>query len=62
MEYKGYTARIEFDDSVAVYHGRIVGIRDVITFEAESADALQQSFEEAVEDYLAWCAEEKRSV
>ena len=54
-EYKGYTARVEFLDNVL--HGEIVGIRDVVTFEAESVADLQKAFEDSVDDYLEFCAE-----
>ncbi|HET7322098.1 MAG TPA: type II toxin-antitoxin system HicB family antitoxin [Longimicrobiaceae bacterium] len=57
MEYKGYVAQIEYDDSVQALHGRVLNTRDVISFEAESAKEVQQAFHEAVDDYLAWCVE-----
>lgn len=56
MTYKGYTARIEFDDADAIFHGRILGIRDVIGFHAESVNELREAFHEAVDDYLEACA------
>ncbi len=55
-EYKGYTAAVEFTDDVL--HGEIIGIRDVVTFEAESIPELQQAFEDSVDDYLEFCASE----
>lgn len=57
IEYKGYVAEVEYDDSVGVLHGRIGNVRDVISFEAESAKDVRSRFEEAVNDYLAFCAE-----
>lgn len=57
MEYKGYLARIEFDDEVNIFHGQVVNIRDVITFQGQSVDELYQAFADSVEDYLAFCAE-----
>lgn len=57
IEYKGYLAEIEYDDSVGVLHGRVVNVGDVMSFEAESAKEVRQAFAEAVDDYLAWCAE-----
>lgn len=55
-EYKGYTAAVEFTDDVL--HGEIIGIRDVVTFEADSVPGLQQAFEDSVDDYLEFCASE----
>jgi predicted HicB family RNase H-like nuclease len=55
--YKGYSGSIEFDDEDMVFHGRVLGIRDIVTFEAESADELVKAFRESVDDYLAFCNE-----
>lgn len=57
MEYKGYLARTEFDDEADIFHGEVVNIRDVITFQGKSVDELRQAFEDSVEDYFAFCAE-----
>lgn len=56
MEYKGYTARISFDDEALLFHGEVSGIADVVTFQAESADALVKAFHDSVDDYLEFCA------
>ncbi|MFP4501184.1 MAG: type II toxin-antitoxin system HicB family antitoxin [Candidatus Hydrogenedentota bacterium] len=60
MKYKGYGAYIQYDESIEAFHGRIVGIEDVITFEGKSVSALKKAFREAVDDYLQWCEEEGR--
>ncbi|MCI4661757.1 MAG: type II toxin-antitoxin system HicB family antitoxin [Neomegalonema sp.] len=56
--YKGYTGSVEFDEDDLLFHGRLMGISDVVTFQAESATALVQAFHDSVDDYLAFCAEE----
>jgi len=56
MTYKGYSARIEYDDEDGILVGRIAGIRDGVGFHAETVDALRAAFKEAVEDYLETCA------
>ena len=56
MEYKNYLARVAFDDEAEVFHGEVVNIRDVITFQGQSVGELRQAFEDSVEDYLAFCA------
>ena len=53
--YKGYC--LECEEEGDGYHGRIAGIRDVVTFHGATPEALQQAFAEAVDDYLAVCAE-----
>lgn len=57
IEYKGYLGKIEFDDAANIFHGEVVNIRDVITFQGQSVDELRQAFEDSIEDYLAFCAE-----
>lgn len=57
MEYKGYFARVEFDNEANIFHGEIINVRDVITFEGESVDELRKAFTDSVEDYLEFCAE-----
>ncbi|QJP06585.1 type II toxin-antitoxin system HicB family antitoxin [Pseudomonas multiresinivorans] len=57
MTYKGYTARIEFDDRDDLFVGRLLGVNDIISFHADSVGGLHAAFQDAVEDYLADCAE-----
>lgn len=57
MKYKGYLARVEFDDKANIFHGEVVNSRDVITFQGQSATELKKAFEDSAEDYLAFCAE-----
>lgn len=55
MTYKGYTARIEFDDADGILVGRLLGIRDVVGFHADNVAELRAAFEESVDDYLETC-------
>ena len=57
MEYKGYSAKIEFDEDANIFHGEVINLRDVITFEGETVDGLRQAFQESVDDYLEFCTE-----
>lgn len=57
INYKGYNAKVEFDPEDHILVGRIIGIRDVIVFHGESVNELETAFREAVDDYLAACAE-----
>ena len=57
MEYKGYVARVDFDDEEVIFHGEVVNLRDVITFLGACVDELCHALAESVEDYLAFCAE-----
>lgn len=57
IEYKGYTGVFEFDPSIDAFHGRIVGLQDVVTFQGSSLDELRREMAESVEDYLELCAQ-----
>ncbi|MGQ0566382.1 MAG: type II toxin-antitoxin system HicB family antitoxin [Gemmobacter sp.] len=56
MTYKGYVARIDYDDADGIFAGRIAGITDRVGFHAETVDALREAFHEAVDDYIETCA------
>ena len=57
MEYMGYIANVVYDESINPIHGTVIGLRDVITFEAESVGELEQAFHDSVDDYLEFSAE-----
>ncbi len=57
MKYKEYLARVEFDGEADIFHGEIINLRDVITFQGKTTDELKQAFEDSVEDYLEFRAE-----
>lgn len=55
LKHKGYSARPTYSAEDELFIGRIAGIDDVISFEADKASDLRARFEEAVEDYIAHC-------
>ena len=55
MEYKGYLARVEFDETVNVFHGRVANTRDVLAFESDTVKGLWREFRATVDDYLFLC-------
>ncbi len=56
MTYKGYAARIDYDDEDGIFTGRIAGIRDTVGFHADTVADLRAAFHEAVDDYIDTCA------
>jgi predicted HicB family RNase H-like nuclease len=48
MEYKGYFAKVEFINDDNVFHGEIINLRDVITFEGETVKELKQAFQGSI--------------
>lgn len=57
MTYKNYDAVVEYDDDARIFHGEVVNLRDVITFQGKSVAELKKAFAASVEDYLAFCKE-----
>ena len=51
MKYKGYSARIEYNEEDRCF----VEITDIVGFHGDTVQQLQEAFEEAVEDYLETC-------
>ena len=48
MKYKGYVARIEFDEDDRIFVGRLAGIDDIVSFHGTNVDELEAAFHEAV--------------
>ena len=57
MSFKGYTARVEFDERDSIFVGRVLGIRDIISLEGTTVAELRAEFEAAINDFLKECAE-----
>lgn len=55
IAYKGFISRPEFAPDDEVFVGRLLGIDDIVSFEADRASDLKARFVEAVDDYLAQC-------
>ena len=56
MNYKGFSARIEYSDEDGCFIGRVAGIQDVIGFHGQSVAKLRAAFKESIDDYLETCA------
>ena len=66
MEYKDYIADFIFDEKLELFQGKVSNVHDVITFQAKSIENLRYAFEDAINEYIAWCKKygnepEKRS-
>ena len=55
MEYRGYLGVVEFEEEADLFHGEVVNLRDVVTFEGRSVRELRMAFEDSVNDYLEFC-------
>jgi predicted HicB family RNase H-like nuclease len=57
LTYKDFIGSVHFSADDKVFHGKIEGITDLVTFEGERTDELEKAFHEAVDDYIALCKE-----
>ncbi len=55
LRYKGYTAKVIFSDADGCLIGKIMGIDDSVTFEAESVEKIRKAFRVALDDYISYC-------
>ena len=53
MKYKGYVARIEYDEEDRIFIGHLAGIKDIVGFHGTTVDELEDAFHESVDDYMA---------
>ena len=58
LQYKEYVGRFDYDPEADIFHGEVINLRDVLTFQGRSIDELKQALEDSVEDYLDFCREE----
>lgn len=55
LQYQDYFAEVHFSSEDDVLYGKIIGINDLVSFEAVSVKELKKAFQEAVQDYLQTC-------
>ena len=61
LTYKGYQGRFDYDAEADIFHGEVLHLADVITFQGRSIDELKQALADSVEDCLECCAAKGRS-
>ena len=57
LRYKGYSAKPEYSAEDRIFYGRILGISDLVDFQSEKADDIENEFHKAVDAYLQYCLE-----
>lgn len=57
LKYKGYTGYVEFDDEAGIFHGEVLDLRDVITFQGNTVEEIKKAFRESIDEYLEFCKE-----
>jgi len=61
VKYKGYTAVLKADEERGILFGQVLGLRDVITFQAETVSQAIKEFHISVDTYLELCRSRQQS-
>ena len=61
LQYKGYDGSVLYSAEDRLLHGRILGIRDMVSFEGADVKSLEKNFKAAVDEYLAFCEAEGKT-
>ena len=57
LQHRGYTGHVEFDDEARLFHGKVIDLRDIVTFQGTNLEELKEAFRDSVDDYLEFCEE-----
>ncbi len=58
MQYKGFVGHAEYDDDAEIFHGEVINVNHVITFQGKTVAQLKKAFTESVDVYLDYCKKE----
>ena len=57
LEYKGFIGSVRFSAGDDVFHGKLEGIDDLVSYEGATVVELKKHFRGAVDDYIVLCSE-----
>ena len=55
LHYRGYIGSVEFSEKDEVFHGKVIGIKSLISYEGDSVSTITQDFRNAIDEYLDDC-------
>lgn len=55
LKYKGYRGQAIFDNDSGMLFGHVIGLKDIITFQAVSVKELEHEFKASIDFYLDVC-------
>ncbi len=55
MKYKEYLGSVTYDDEAKLFHGEVIGLKDVIAFQGLTVKELEKVLKDSIDDYLEWC-------
>jgi predicted HicB family RNase H-like nuclease len=53
ITYRGYDGSVLHDPEDNLYHGKILGIRDMVIYHGETPEEAEHIFHQAVDEYIA---------
>lgn len=57
LEYKEFIGSVRFSADDEVFHGKLEGIDDLVSYEGTTVVELKKNFRKAVDDYIVLCSE-----
>ena len=57
LQHRGYTGSVLYSAEDKMLHGRLLGIRDTISYGGATVKSLEKNFRDAVDEYLRFCEE-----
>lgn len=57
LQHKGYSGSVLYSAEDEMLHGRVLGIRDTISYGGTTVKSLNKNFRDAVDEYLRFCKE-----
>lgn len=55
MKYLNFSGSIEYDLDDKIFFGKVLDINDLVNFEGDNKEELQQNFQNAINDYIEFC-------
>ncbi|MBF0548560.1 MAG: type II toxin-antitoxin system HicB family antitoxin [Candidatus Riflebacteria bacterium] len=55
MNYKGFKAKVEYDERDDIFVGTLIGIDDIVTFHGSNVQELKKAFHESVDFHIEVC-------
>ena len=57
LHYRDYVGSLELSERDGVFHGKVIGVKALISFEGDSVNSIIEDFHNAVDEYLKFCAD-----
>jgi predicted HicB family RNase H-like nuclease len=55
LQYRGYDGSVLYSAEDKMLHGRVLGVRDMISYGGKDVRSLEKNFRDAIDEYLQFC-------